>query len=46
VRDRLTTAAVRWIKLVRNIDQVADSLRNDGSEYCHTFFDIGDGNTL
>jgi glyoxylase I family protein len=23
-----------------------DFLRSDGSEYCHTFFEIGDGNTL
>jgi hypothetical protein len=25
---------------------VEDSLRNDGSGYCHTFFEIADGNTL
>jgi hypothetical protein len=25
---------------------IEDSLRNDGSGYCHTFFGIADGNTL
>jgi glyoxylase I family protein len=97
VRDRLTTAAIRSIKLVRNIDQVIAQLKTEISmdaatcvestaagnpvrhmhhqafacwdsgetrhfyedilgmpliatlvteDYCHTFFEIGDGNTL
>jgi glyoxylase I family protein len=25
---------------------IEDTLRNDGSKYCHTFFEIADGNTL